>query len=120
MTKTQFLAYWTVSLDALAAANIIPVVCKVLPWTNGTNGQMQTRDDWMTDLEALVATYTGSVWVDFDTAIGKFRAGGDEGNLWDIQTVPDYDADGVHLTLLGYTKMAEIIDAAILTKYILL
>jgi hypothetical protein len=78
---------------------------------------MQTRDDWMTDLQALVATYAGSVWVDFDSAIGRFRVGGDAGNLWDIQTTPDYNDDNIHLTLLGYAKMAESIDTAIKVKY---
>lgn len=118
ITKETFLANYTAMLNACIANDILPVVCKILPWTNGTNEQMQTRDDWMADLEALVnsATYNGAVWVDFDTAMGKNRVGGDAGNLWDLQTTPDYDNDGVHPTALGYAKMAEVIDAAIVAK----
>lgn len=109
ISKSTFLSNWTTMLNACATAGIIPVVCKILPWTSGTNEQMQTRDEWMADLQTLAATYTGSVWVDFDTDMGKFRVGGDEGNLWDLQTDPDYDDDGVHPTLLGYQKMAEVV-----------
>lgn len=118
ITKETFLANYTAMLNACIANDILPVVCKILPWTNGTNEQMQTRDDWMADLEALVnsATYNGAVWVDFDTAMGKNRVGGDAGNLWDLQTTPDYDNDGIHPTALGYAKMAEVIDAAIVAK----
>lgn len=115
ITKATFISNYTTMLNACETAGIIPVVLKILPWTNGTNDQMQDRDEWMTDLEALVATYAGSVWVDFDIDMGKFRVGGDADNLWDLQT--DYDQDGVHPTLLGYTKMAEVIDREIKKKY---
>lgn len=117
ITKATFLSNWTSMLDACETAGIIPVVCKILPWTNGTNTQMQTRDNWMTDLETLVATYSGALFVDFDTDMGEFRAGGDAGNLWDLQSA--YDSDGVHLTLAGYTKMAEVINTVVSNKYYL-
>ena len=117
ITKATFISNYTTMLNACETAGIIPVVLKILPWTNGTNDQMQARDEWMTDLEALVATYAGSVWVDFDVDMGKFRVGGDAGNLWDLQTTSDYDQDGVHPTLLGYAKMAEVIDREIKKKY---
>jgi lysophospholipase L1-like esterase len=107
VAKATFIANYTTMLDACAANSIIPVVCKIIPWSAGTNVQMQTRDDWMTDLQALVATYTDSVWCDFDSAIGEFRAGGDAGNLWDIKA--EYNADNVHLNQDGYTAMAEVI-----------
>lgn len=115
ITKAVFMANYTAMLNACVAASIIPVVCKITPWTAGTNLQMQTRDDWMTSLQALVATYTGAVWVDFDSAIGQFRAGGDAGNLWNLQTA--FNADGIHLTLSGYAAMAAVIDTAIKAKY---
>lgn len=118
ITKATFLANYTTMLDACLTNDILPVVCKILPWTAGTNEQMQTRDEWMADLKTLVesATYNGAVWVDFDTAMGKNRATGDAGNLWDLQTDPDYNDDNIHPTLLGYAKMAEVIDAAITAK----
>lgn len=115
ITKATFISNWTSMLEYCKIAGIIPVVCKIIPWTNGTNTQMQSRDNWMVDLKALVDTYNGSVYVDFDAAIGKNRANGDDGNLWDIKT--EYNADGVHLNQLGYAKMAEIIDLEIKKKY---
>jgi len=111
VAKATFIAKYTSMLDECEANNIIPVVCKILPWTDGTNNQMQERDDWCIDLEVLVSTYTGAKFIDFDEDIGQFRAGGDPGNLWDIK--PAYDVGGVHLNEAGYTKMAEIIDEAI-------
>lgn len=116
VTKAQYLSNMASMLDDCAANSIIPVVGKILPVTDFSNAQMQTRDDWMSDLQALVTTYTGSVWIDFDADLGKFRTGGDAGNLWDLQT--DYDYDGVHLTQAGYTKMAEVIDREFTKKYI--
>lgn len=116
VTKEQYMSNMTSMLDACATNSIIPVVGKILPVTDFSNAQMQTRDDWMTDLQTLVATYEGSVWIDFDADLGKFRAGGDAGNLWDLQT--EYDYDGVHLTQAGYTKMAEVIDREFKKKYV--
>jgi len=116
-TKATMLAKAIEMIDACIAADIVPVVCKITPSTDRTNGEMQTRDDTMADLQAIVATYPSAVWVDFDSAIGQFRAGGDAGNLWDIQAA--YDDDGVHLNQAGYTAMAAVINTAILTKYTL-
>ena len=116
-TKAIFIAKMTSMLNQCVAANIIPIVCKIPPWTNGTNAQLQARDAWMLDLQALVATYTGSVWVDFDVDMGKFRIGGNVDNLWDLQTDPDYDHDGVHPTLLGYQKIGEVLLREIKKKY---
>lgn len=115
--QATMIANLTTMLDASVAAGIVPIVCKINPWTNGTNEQMQTRDTIMAAAQILTATYPSAVWVDFDTAIGEFRVGGDAGNLWDIQAA--YNGDGVHLNQAGYAKMAEVINTAILTKYTL-
>ena len=104
--KSIYLANMTSMLDLCNANNIIPIIIKILPWTNGTNIQMQSRDDWMADLK-VIAGNNSSIFIDCDSTIGQFRIGGDVGNLWDIQTV--YDDDGVHLTEAGYTKIAELI-----------
>ena len=111
ISKATFLSNYTTMLDACVTNNIVPVVFKMMPWTSGSNANMQKRDDWMADLQALTATYSNSVWVDFDVTIGKFRTGGDVGNLWDIQTA--YNADGVHLNLAGYTAAAALINTEI-------
>ena len=119
MTKVNYMAKMTSILDKCESNGIIPVIIKILPCTDRSNAEMQTRDDWMTTLQTLVTTYSGSVWVDCDSAIGKNRVGGDLGNYWDIQTTPDYDDDGIHLTVLGYAKIAEVVDVAIKPQYTL-
>jgi len=110
ITEATFLANWTTMLDACQTNNIIPIVVKILPWTNGTNGQMQTRDTWNANLVTLAQSYPTAIIVDTSSYIGLFRAGGDVGNLWDIQ--PAYDADGVHPNAAGYSEVAQaILDA---------
>ena len=115
VNKTTMLSNYTTMLDACVTNNIVPVVCKITPWTGGTNEQMQDRDDRMSDLQTLVATYSGAVWCDFDESIGKFRSGGDSGNLWDYKS--GYSNDNVHPNLTGYTAMAEVINLKIRAKY---
>lgn len=111
VAKATYISNMTAMLDLCVTNSIIPIIGKIMPWTNGSNVQMQTRDDWMADLQALVATYSGAKWVDYDASIGQFRTGGDAGNLWDIQVA--YDDDGVHLLEAGYAKAAEPLYAAL-------
>ncbi len=102
--KAVFLTKWTALLDACDGASITPVVMLMFPWTNGTNTEMQVRDDWNASLTTLAAEYTGAVVVDCGSTIGQNRADGDPGNLWDLQAA--YNADGIHLTVAGYTAVA--------------
>ena len=102
-------------LDACETANIVPIVMKITSWTNGTNEQMLIRDEWNTDLAALVATYTCAVCVDLDSAVGQNRVGGAVNNLWDIKNA--YNADGVHFNLDGYAAIASKIITEIKKKY---
>jgi len=98
-------------LDAAQAAGITTVVLKILPWTNGTNSQMQTRDDWNASLAALAAGYSNAVLVDASSYVGQYRASGSGGNLWDIQTA--YNQDGVHFNQTGHGQIALAIAEAI-------
>ena len=107
ITKAQFLANNTAMLDAMDAAGITALMLKILPWTNGSTAQMNKRDDWNTDLETLVDTYSNAFMVDAGSYAGQFAADGPAGNYWDIQ--PAYDADGVHFNQAGHTKIAEAI-----------
>lgn len=101
-------------MDSLQANSIIPIVIKIPPWSNGTNTQMQTRDDWMTDIsDSITSRYPEGFFIDVDTALGQFRSGGDPGNLWDGQSA--YYADGVHPNGLGYIKIASIINTVVNT-----
>jgi lysophospholipase L1-like esterase/peptidoglycan hydrolase-like protein with peptidoglycan-binding domain len=111
-SQSTFIANMTTMLDAIEDdANIGTVyVLKILPWTSGTNLQMQTRDTWNSALETLVDGYTKAVIVDANTATGLFRSGGDPGNLWDIQVA--YNADGVHFTSAGHSVIADQIIAS--------
>lgn len=111
--KTDFIANWTTILNALQGTGQYVVVDAILPWTAGTNGQMQSRDEWNTDLAALCAGYTNVLFINHDSVLGLFRAGGDAGNLWDIAVAYRYAGDSVHLNAAGYA--AREANAATLT-----
>jgi lysophospholipase L1-like esterase len=108
ITKATFLSNMEDMLDACVTNSIIPIIWKIMPWTNGSNANMQKRDDWNTDLETLFNTYSidGKIIIDWDSDLGQFRAGGDAGNLWDIKVT--YDNDGVHFNETGYAKIASV------------
>ncbi len=112
-SKSQFISNWTTMLEAAQASSSISkiLVVKILPWTNGTTVQNQTRDDWNASLVNLAANYSKATIVDASSAVGQFRSGGDSGNLWDIQ--PAYSADGVHFTESGNARIAEVIANAL-------
>jgi lysophospholipase L1-like esterase len=107
VTQTTFISNYNKMLDSCAVHGIRAIICHIMPWTNGTNAQMQKRDKWNASLDSLSALHAGTICINFDTPLGQFRVGGDAGNLWDIKTA--YDSDGVHFTLAGYTKIAEVI-----------
>jgi lysophospholipase L1-like esterase len=115
--QATFLANWTTILDACRAASIRPIILKLMPWTNGTNPQMTTRDTWRAALDSLLTTSyadllaSGGFTVDLDPVLGVFRVGGAVGNLWDIQA--QYSGgDGVHFNAAGYRAIATAIIAA--------
>jgi lysophospholipase L1-like esterase len=107
VAKSTFIANWTSMLDVAQASSYITsiIVLKILPWSNGTTAQMQTRDDWNASLATLAGSYSKAIVVDASSYVGQFRAGGDEGNLWDIQTA--YNSGGVHFNQAGHTQIAE-------------
>jgi len=115
ITQATYLANWATMLDACAAADIIPVCLAILPWTNGTDEQLRTRDTWNAALRDLVLRYGGAVWVDASPYVGQYRTGGDDNNLWDIQTA--YNADGVHYNTAGHAQIARAIADAIEREY---
>lgn len=117
-TQATYLANWTSMLDLCRTNGIVPILLKLMPWTAGTNPQMQTRDAWRAALDSLLTTSyadllaRGGVAVDLDATLGQNRGGGDPGNLWDIQAA--YSAgDGVHFNAAGHQAMATAILAAI-------
>lgn len=107
VSQATFIANWTTILDAVTAAGIIPVVLKILPWTNGTNANLQTRDSFNAALVSLCASYPTAKVADASSLAGQFRVGGDPGNLWDIKTADN--ADGVHFNAAGHQDIAQAI-----------
>lgn len=99
ISQATFIANWTSIIDTCVAANIIPVVLQIWPWTAGSNAEMQTRDAWNTALATLVSTKPTALLVNLDTALGQNRVGGDSGNLWDLKTA--YNVGDVHLNEAG-------------------
>lgn len=112
--EATFLANWTSILDACNAAGIKAVVLLILPWTAGTDAQMLARDTWNADLRAL-AESKGACVVDAGGAVGKARATGPRGNLWDIQAAYAA-AGGVHYLSGGYALIAQAIYQALGAK----
>ena len=115
VAKATYIGNMIQFLDSLENNSIIPVVLKIPPWTNGSNAQMQTRDDWMADLSDSITTrYSTAVFIDLDTTLGEFRSGGDANNLWD--GISEYYTDGVHPDGTGYEKIAGAINTVINTS----
>lgn len=111
-SKATFIANWTTMLNACQSNGIVGIALLILPWTNGTTLQMQTRDDWNASLVTLVATYPGFVSVNPSSTVGVFRAGGDALNLWDIR--PECSAgDGVHFNGTGYARIGDAVSRGI-------
>jgi lysophospholipase L1-like esterase len=115
ITKMTYLSNIKDMLDKCVTNGIYAVISEIMPWTNGSNAQMQIRDLWTADLRTLVAAYTKkkAFLINWDTILGKNRVGGDIGNLWDIKTV--YDGDGVHFNEAGYSAIADEIYKVIQT-----
>lgn len=114
--QTAYINNMKSMIDGCVNAGIIPVVLKILPWTNGTTAQNQTRDTWNLALSNLVATYPTAILVDANSAVGQFRSGGDSGNLWDIN--PTYgDGSGIHYNASGYAQIASVVSKAIAAKW---
>ena len=105
VTTPQFIEAWTAVLDMCEAAGIIPVVWSIGPDERKDTTVSRELDTWNTLLEALVATYTGGIFIDVRAGgWGKFRAGGDVGNLWDWADA--YYRDGFHQNEAGDTAVA--------------
>lgn len=84
------------------------------PHTGWTNVQHQTKDLWNADLIAqLAANNPTARVVDVAPRTGQFRAGGDAGNLWDIQA-RYLSGDGMaHQNPLGLSQYAYAIMQAL-------
>lgn len=111
--EMTFLNNWESMLRNCRLHRIQPVVLLIMPWSNGTNAQLQTRDIWNAGLRSLAESYAATM-VDTDSYLGQFRIGGDEDNLWDI--LDEYTNDGTHFTLQGNMKIVEAIIEAVNPK----
>lgn len=107
ITLATFITNMTAMLTLCTANAIIPVVFKILPCTAGSTAQMQKRDLWNASLTTLCQSYPTAILIDAGVEVGLFRAGGDAGNLWDIQVA--YNADDTHYNAAGYGVLAGII-----------
>lgn len=87
-------------LDMCQAHGCEVLVLGVLPGTFYTNAQSELRDQYNAAMSALVTAHSGNnKFVNLDTVVGQFRAGGTIGNLWDIRT--ELNVDGLHITSKG-------------------
>lgn len=105
-TKANFLNNYKSMLEFCKLNYIKPIVIKIIPWSNGSNVQLEARDAWNDALSTLALTYN-SIVINADTVLGQFRVGGNSGNLWDLQS--SYSDDGVHLTVAGNNALSNYI-----------
>lgn len=112
-SQETFISSYTSMFAAAQADDDVQIVLaiKILPWTDGSNTEMQTRDDFNEALVELAKDYSKVRIVDADSYVGQYRSGGDIGNLWDIQTA--YDVDGVHFNQAGHTAIAQALSRAL-------
>jgi len=93
---------------ARAAGNLTRcMVLGVPPWTAGTDTQSRLIDDLNIAMAETTAGYNNAIFIDSADYIGKARATGPSGNLWDISTSPDYNDDNTHLNSAGYAQVAQ-------------
>lgn len=99
---------YTAMYDTCKANNIKVLQMAITPWGNGTTAQMQQIDSINTRLQMLCSQYSGCLFVNVNSEIGQFRAGGDTGNIWDIKSAYD-DGGHIHFKATGYIKIAQTI-----------
>lgn len=114
-TAEQFISNYKTMLELCRSNNIKPVIIRILPWTVGTNEQLQMRDNWNDQLSAFALNYN-AVIVNADTVLGQFRPGGSSGNLWNLK--PEFTDDGIHLTIAGNTALSNYIVDVLQSKNI--
>lgn len=111
-SEATFLAKWRSILSMCRNEGKVPIVVLLPPWTAATEAQAITRDAWNVSLSGVLDDeYPEAIKVDEKPYSGLFRAGGPDGNLWDL--VASYTIDGVHRTNAGYSQMARAIYDAI-------
>lgn len=103
-TEADFIAAWTAILNATPAETRI-LVDLIPPRTALSDAQSTTRDSLNTALTTFCAGYANARVVDHKTLLGKYRASGPPGNLWDI--LDAYNSDDTHLNDAGYEQMAK-------------
>lgn len=109
MPLGQFIIDTTQMLDAAQAAGVAVILQLASPWlntsaSNGTTEKMRLTDQYNAWMKQIAPTYSAVTAFDPRPLIGKFRPGGDAGNLWDLR--PAFAFDDVHLTEPGNEQMA--------------
>ncbi len=86
VSVNSFIASYTTMLDALVAAGIRPIVLST-PGADVLNTtKSQLADSYNTAIQTLLLRYPTAKYIDIRPAVNVTRAGGDAGNLWDINT----------------------------------
>ena len=113
VSTSTVVANYTTMLNSCQSNSVICGVLLILPWSNGTTSQMNTRDELNTLITNLVASYTTSSFIiDAGSYVGSYRSGGPDGNLWNIKT-GNGDGSGVHFNSTGHTNIAQAIFDAV-------
>lgn len=111
-TLATYLANVKAMLESCRDNAIVPIVVTIPPSTAQNNTLGQTRDSFNAALKTLAAAYADCVLVECGAALGQYRAGGDPGNLWDLQAAYN-SGDGTHLNAAGYQVLAQLIASAV-------
>lgn len=111
-SAAQIAANWQTMIDSATANNIKVVGLLIPPRLAISSANMIVRDA----ANALIAQKVlaaGGIVVNVDTYVGKFRAGGTAGNLWDQRDEYRESFAGLsHFNMFGYDRFVDaIIDA---------
>ena len=103
----EILVNWESMVQKAHNNNITPVIMLILPYTGGSDQQLNTIMYINEQLINISKKYSPSLVVDARCYVGLSRPSGPSGNCWDIKA--SYTSDGLHYNSAGHERIAQAI-----------